>query len=161
MQSGIKVEMGQSLERTDNQLETALKNAERGKNIIDAHTREDAINQIFVIFPDDDSKLLESAYRYLPRLIQEADYLTIFSSIALRDIKTDTSNTCEIVNLGKNDMNCILRFAAMAQIDVPSIKIVSMRFPKSQRGELLPGYKDISMDVVVVRGLYGIFGEYA
>ena len=143
-----------------NELKVALKLAESGRQIIDSHTKKEAINQVFVIFPDDDPDLLAVAFRHLDRLMQEADFTTILTSIDLKGIYTYLSRPYEIVKLDMEEMNGLLRFASMAQIDVPSIKIVSLRMPRSQRGELLPGYKDISMDVAVVRGLYGIFGEY-
>lgn len=144
-----------------NGFENALNQAEKGKKLIDAYTRKDAINQIFLIFSDDDPMLLDSAFRYIDRIMQEADFSTIFTSIDLNGIEDHITHPYEIISLSSNDMKCLIRFASMAQIDVPSIKIMSLRMPKSQRGELLPGYKDISMDVAVVRGLYGIFGEYA
>ena len=85
-------------------IESALKEAENGKQIIDEHTKADAGNQIFLIFPDEDEQLLLSAYKYLDRLMSESDHTTIISSIKLDDISRYTNRSYEIVQISEEEM---------------------------------------------------------
>ncbi len=141
-------------------IEIALKQAERGREIVDTYTPDNKKNNVIAVFPDDDDELLSTAYKYFDRFLADYDYAVVITSIDIEKLSKYTTHPFEIVRINDEDMECMLRYISVCgEASAATIKILSLKKPHCQKAEILNGFKDLTLDKIVCRGLYGIWGE--
>jgi hypothetical protein len=136
--------------------EECMNKVERGKKIIDNHI-VDGKQQIMLIFPEYREDLIATVYKYIYLLDKKYQYITAFTVNELPDLKKYTELPYQIINVNEDDMDGIVRYASM--MELTSLRIMSLTMPASQKAEGLIGFKDIDLDKVVLRSLFGIVEE--
>lgn len=138
--------------------------AERGKCIVEKyyyrHVNNASQNIVMLIFPDNDSRLLSSAFRYLNSFLSEFHYdvVIILSSIDLTeyDLHSNVLKKLYIYDLSQSQMASVLRFYSFIQERI-NIRLLSFSVPFNQKANDLIGFKDITADNLTYHYLYGMF----
>ena len=146
------------------EIRKVFEKAEKGKKIIDTCVPDSNDNNVIVIFPDDDKELLDVAYRYFDRFLSDYNYAIVIASVDVSELNQYTDRPFEVVQISKEEMECVLRYASMISIPygslvgISSIKVMSLKEPHCQKLEIMKGFKDITLDKLVCRSLYEIWG---
>lgn len=140
-------------------IEMALSQAERGREIVDAYTPDNKENNVIAVFPDNDKELLKVSYKYFDRFLADYDYAVVITSVNIDKLDKYSARPFEIIRIDDEDMQCVLRYVSVCgEATAATIKILSLRKPYCQKAEILNGFKDLTLDKIVCRGLYGIWG---
>ena len=142
---------------------TYYHNAEKGKQIMEDCYRncgiESSVHKVILVFPDDDSMVLDAAYQYFDVFLKNLHYdvAIIISSIAvdMDYLRSITKVPLYDHRIGESEMEAVLRFASFAG-DQNAIKVMSLKMPFNQKAEDLVGFKDITIDHLVYYCLYGL-----
>ncbi len=134
--------------------------AERGKETVErCYQLLRSSHKVVLIFPDDDSRVLRAAYKYLDIFLTSSHYdgAIVISSIDLdidymREITKVPLQYCKIDEL---EMNSVLRFASFI-CDKTLVKVISLKMPFNQKADDLVGFKDITVDHLVYYCLYDL-----
>jgi hypothetical protein len=145
--------------------EAAISEAETGKKIIDGCVKNAQGNKTVLLFPDDDKELLNAVFKYIDAYLRDYDYAAALSSFDISEITGHTKRGLNLIRLSDIEMRGALRYASMLwisaeqNVSVGSIKIISTRKPYGRQADNLVGFKDITLDKIVVRCLFDIVGE--
>lgn len=137
-------------------IDALLKDAETGRAVIDACVPDNGRNNVIVIFPKENAELFHTACQYFDRFLSDYDYGVVVTSADVSELARYTKRPFGMKRINDIEMQCVLRYASMVHLD--SIKIISLRQPHCKKAEILEGFKDITLDKMVCRNLYGIWG---
>lgn len=149
---------------TATEIGMVFEKAEKGKRIIDTCVPDSNDNNVIVIFPDDDKELLDVAYKYFDRFLSDYDLAIVIASVDVSELNQYTDRPFKVVQISNEEMECVLRYASMISVPyeslvgIASIKVISLKKPFCQKLEILKGVKDITLDKLVCRSLYEIWG---
>ena len=148
----------------DNIFSKCIAEAEKGKRVLDtyysAHVDNTDHRIAVLVFPDDDSKLIKSAVRYIDAFLSENNYdsAIILSSIDLigYNLRSLTDKQLHFYKIGQSEMSAVLRF--ISSIECPNIKVLSFRMGFNTKADALIGFKNITEDIITCYSLLGMVG---
>lgn len=130
-----------------------LQRVEKGKEIVENHIKG-GLSQVTLVVPQNDEELNTVLLKRLNLLEKNYEYIQFLCVGRIGDINNYIRIQFDEKILTEVDMDCVLRYASM--MNISSLKIISLAKPSSQKAERLIGYKDINLDMIVMRSLLGV-----
>lgn len=126
---------------------------EKGKIIVEKYVEKN-VQQVSLVFPDDDKELLRALLKRLYTLKKYYQFVQFFCVKEIEDISSFMDSDYRVTVLDAEEMDGVVRYASM--VGLSSLKIISLSCPTSQKASQLVGYKDIDIDKIVLRCLLGV-----
>ena len=132
-----------------------LKKTIKGWNmILDIH--KECRDAAVLIIPKESSDILDIILRYLDRFASMYPQTFILTTLGLPDIKKYTNKSVSVVKINDEEMEAVLLYAAGTS-DM-FVRMLSLTVSNIRDATKLIGFKGISIDEIVCRGMYGITG---